>query len=268
VSLEPVSADEARVLRGCGHGFCSKASRSEILRSQMCEDRQVSACPLCRARFSPSDLIGRKELGEAATSAAEGPAAADDHEAEDGAELPPPKVLALLQSLRALREKGEGDKAVVFSQFTAFLDVMEPILRGEGFGTARIDGKLSNKNRKAALESFASVKPGSPEASHMVMLASLMAAGTGINLTSANHCFIADPWWNGSVEQQAMDRVHRIGQTKPVTVVKLVAADTVEGHMLKIQEAKEALGIGALRKLSPEELRKSRMGELRRIFDC
>ncbi|CAN0101972.1 unnamed protein product [Scytosiphon promiscuus] len=100
------------------------------------------------------------------------------------------------------------------------------------------------------------------------MLASLMAAGTGINLTSANHCFIADPWWNASVESQAMDRVHRIGQTKPVRVVRMVSADSIEDRILEMQEAKQALGSGALRKLKPDEIRKARMTDLRTIFEC
>lgn len=154
---------------------------------------------------------------------------------------------------------------MIFSQFTSFLDVMQPLLVAEGYRIARIDGTMKNKQRQAAIKAFCGKEPGT---SAQVMLASLTAAGTGINLTSANHCFICDPWWNASVEEQAMDRVHRIGQTKPVRVVRLVCTNSVENRILEIQEKKQTLGKGALRKLSADELRKTRMADLRSIFEC
>ena len=78
-----------------------------------------------------------------------------------------------------------------------------------------------------------------------VMLISLKAGGTGLNLTAADHVFLLDPWWNPAVEDQAADRAHRIGQDRPVLVQRLVAAETVEERMLELQEKKRALASAA-----------------------
>ena len=79
-----------------------------------------------------------------------------------------------------------------------------------------------------------------------VMLISLKAGGTGLNLTAADHVFLCDPWWNPAVEDQAADRAHRIGQDRPVTIYRLIAVDTVEERILDLQEKKRALGEAAL----------------------
>jgi SNF2 family DNA or RNA helicase len=79
-----------------------------------------------------------------------------------------------------------------------------------------------------------------------VMLASLKAGGTGLNLTAADHVFLVDPWWNPAVEDQAADRAHRIGQDKPVFVYRMVAKDTVEERILALQDSKRALAEAAL----------------------
>ncbi|CAM9189972.1 unnamed protein product [Ascophyllum nodosum] len=264
VCLEPVEEGDCRVIRGCGHGFCSRCLGA------MCDAAAGSGerggrnkCPLCRSPFTSADVVGGTELEAARKDATkeDSGAAAGVTNSEKRMKIPP-KVAALLQSLHELRQSGR-DKAVIFSQFTSFLDVIQPHLAADGFLLARIDGKMNHKQRQTELRRFAG--KGGEEAE--VMLASLTAAGTGINLTSANHCFICDPWWNGSVEEQAMDRVHRIGQTKPVRVVRMVSANSVENRILEIQDAKQALGKGALRKLSPEELRKTRMTDLRTIFE-
>ncbi|MBN2802396.1 MAG: SWF/SNF helicase family protein [Deltaproteobacteria bacterium] len=78
------------------------------------------------------------------------------------------------------------------------------------------------------------------------MLISLKAGGTGLNLTAADHVFILDPWWNPATEDQAADRTHRIGQERPVFVYRIVAADTVEDKILKLQEKKRAMAEAAL----------------------
>jgi len=79
-----------------------------------------------------------------------------------------------------------------------------------------------------------------------VILCSLKAAGVGIDMTAADHVILCDPWWNPGVEEQAIDRCHRLGQQKPVTVIRLVTHDTVEEKMLELQSAKQQLADGAL----------------------
>ncbi len=131
----------------------------------------------------------------------------------------------------------EGHRALIFSQWTSLLDLVEPHLEQAGVEFCRIDG--STRDRGAVVERFQSVD-GPP-----VMLISLKAGGTGLNLTAADHVFLLDPWWNPAVEDQAADRAHRIGQDRPVLVHRLVAEGTVEERMLELQERKRALADAA-----------------------
>jgi hypothetical protein len=104
----------------------------------------------------------------------------------------------------------DGHRALVFSQWTGLLDLVEPHLRDRAIDFVRLDG--TTRDRAAVVGAF-QAEDGPP-----VMLVSLRAGGTGLNLTSADHIFLLDPWWNPAVEDQAADRAHRIGQTRPVLV--------------------------------------------------
>jgi superfamily II DNA or RNA helicase len=146
------------------------------------------------------------------------------------------KVEALLESLETAA--ADGHKALVFSQWTSLLDLIEPALNNAGIPYSRLDG--STRDRGEVVERFQS-EDGPP-----VMLISLKAGGTGLNLTAADHVFLCDPWWNPAVEDQAADRAHRIGQDRPVTIYRLIAVDTVEERILDLQEKKRALGEAAL----------------------
>ncbi|MBW1843924.1 MAG: DEAD/DEAH box helicase [Deltaproteobacteria bacterium] len=132
----------------------------------------------------------------------------------------------------------EGHKALVFSQWTSLLDLVEPHLDRAEISYTRLDG--TTRDRAGVVEKFQSVE-GPP-----VLLASLKAGGLGLNLTAADHVFILDPWWNPAAEDQAADRAHRIGQNRPVMVYRLVAEETVEEGILALQEKKRALSEAAL----------------------
>jgi hypothetical protein len=132
----------------------------------------------------------------------------------------------------------EGHKALVFSQWTGLLDLVEPRLRAAGLDFLRLDG--STRDRAGVVARF------QQESGPPVFLISLRAGGTGLNLTAADHVFLLDPWWNPAVEDQAADRAHRIGQERPVLIQRLVARDTVEEGMLALQARKRALADAAL----------------------
>jgi SNF2 family DNA or RNA helicase len=127
----------------------------------------------------------------------------------------------------------EGHKALVFSQWTSLLDLIEPHLESRKLPFARLDG--STPDRGAVVRKFQE----DPQVG--VMLLSLKAGGVGLNLTAADHVFLLDPWWNPAAEDQAADRAHRIGQERPVLVHRLVASDSVEERILLLQEQKRAL---------------------------
>ena len=146
------------------------------------------------------------------------------------------KVERLVEALEDAA--ADGHKALVFSQWTSLLDLVEPHLERAGIRFTRLDG--STRDRGAVVAEFQGDN-GPP-----VMLISLKAGGTGLNLTAADHVFLMDPWWNPAVEDQAADRAHRIGQDKPVMVYRLVAKDTVEEGILALQDRKRAIANAAL----------------------
>ncbi|HEU4431047.1 MAG TPA: DEAD/DEAH box helicase [Myxococcota bacterium] len=140
----------------------------------------------------------------------------------------------------------DGHTALVFSQWTSLLDLVEPQLRGAELAFVRLDG--ATRDRGEVVAQFQS------DAGPPVFLISLRAGGVGLNLTAADHVFLLDPWWNPAVEDQAADRAHRIGQERPVLVHRLVAQDTVEERILALQESKRALASAALEGAAAAEL--------------
>ena len=141
------------------------------------------------------------------------------------------KMDLLLERLSLL--VAQGHKALVFSQWTKFLDLMEPCLRQRGLSFLRLDG--ATKNRAELVERF------QKEDSAKIFIMSLKAGGVGLNLTAADHVFITDPWWNPASEKQAADRAHRIGQKKPVMIYRMLSRDTIEESMERLKKAKEDL---------------------------
>ncbi|GAB3601849.1 DEAD/DEAH box helicase [Microbacterium aureliae] len=144
------------------------------------------------------------------------------------------KVDVLVEHLR--EAAAEGHRSLVFSQFTSFLDLVEARLAQEGLGFVRLDG--STRHRDRVVERFR-------DGTDPVFLISLKAGGFGLTLTEADYVFVADPWWNLAAEAQAIDRTHRIGQTKPVLVYRLIAAGTIEDKVLALQQRKARL-VGAV----------------------
>ena len=140
------------------------------------------------------------------------------------------KVEFLVEQLRELA--AEGHRALVFSQFTGFLRVVEGALATAGLRTAYLDG--STTDRPSVIRGF---RDGDATA----FLISLKAGGFGLTLTEADYVFVLDPWWNPAAETQAIDRAHRIGQDKPVTVYRLVSAGTIEEKVVALQERKRDL---------------------------
>jgi superfamily II DNA or RNA helicase len=139
-------------------------------------------------------------------------------------------LLAQLSSVVA-----EGHKALVFSQFTTFLDIVEAKLATEKITCTRLDGQVSSDERRKRVTEFQS------DPNLKVFLVSLKAGGVGLNLTAADYVFILDPWWNPAAESQAIDRTHRIGQKNNVIAYRLIAKDTVEEKILELQRAKKDL---------------------------
>jgi SNF2 family DNA or RNA helicase len=190
ICFDTIEEHEAVIIRNCSHIFCEPCLYKV-------SEQYNRTCPLCRCTFGPNDMIKSSLVYETATM--------KDSKCKTKAEQslnnlgPSPKLLALAI---AIGEMQSHEKGVIFSQFTKMLDLLELFLQGEGHTFVRIDGSKTSAQRLAAMKEF-SRENGGPR----FILCSLHAAGTGITLTRGNHCFMMDTWWNGSVEQQAMDRV-------------------------------------------------------------
>jgi superfamily II DNA or RNA helicase len=151
--------------------------------------------------------------------------AGQDAKAETSAKLS--RLLEMLPELLA-----EGRKVILFSQFTSMLDLIKPELNQRGITFSEIRGLT--KDRLTPVRAFQSGEVP-------LILVSLKAGGTGLNLTAADTVILYDPWWNPAVEAQAIDRAHRIGQTKPVFVHRLIARGTIEEKILSLQDNKRSL---------------------------
>ncbi|MCE9546989.1 MAG: SWF/SNF helicase family protein, partial [Planctomycetia bacterium] len=144
---------------------------------------------------------------------------------------PSAKLDSLLEQLGEILD--EGHKALIFSQFTSLLDIVRQRLDQRKIVYEYLDGKT--RDRKAPVERF-QTDPKCP-----LFLISLKAGGHGLNLTAADYVYILDPWWNPAVEAQALDRAHRMGQTRPVFAYRLICRDTVEEKILELQKHKRQL---------------------------
>lgn len=216
----------------CFHCLCD-SHRDEL--------RVSGVCPVCHDAVDPDTELhrgppckARRERMRLAVGA-----------------LPSTKMREVLRVVKDVKARGgPRAKTVVFSQWTSFLDLVEDFLVASGFRCARIDGSMNAQERVLAMQAFNSENAGSP----VVMLASLMAAGVGINLLGACNVCLCDPWWNPATEDQAIDRVHRMGQTQPVNVYRLLVANTIEERLLRLHESKRQIAGVALVLRSPEEL--------------
>ena len=150
---------------------------------------------------------------------------------EDYRHIESAKINLLISQLEQVF--ASGAKALIFSQFTQFLDLIEEAIQMNKWNYTRLDG--STKDRQVPVQEF------NENEKCRFFLISLKAGGTGLNLTQAQYVYIMDPWWNPAAESQAIDRAYRIGQEKAVSAYRIVAKGTIEDKLLKLQSEKSQL---------------------------
>ncbi|XP_042493226.1 DNA repair protein RAD5B [Macadamia integrifolia] len=223
------------VLTPCAHGMC----RECLLKSWPAQEGGV--CPICRTSLKKSELI---------TCPLDNQFWIDIENWKESC-----KVLKLLDCLELASSTGE--KSIIFSQWTSFFDLIQTPLENKGIKFLRFDGKVDQKQRGRVLKEF------SENNEKKVLLMSLKAGGVGLNLTAASHVFIMDPWWNPASEEQAIMRIHRIGQKQRVCVKRFIVKETVEERMQEVQARKQRMIAGAL---TDEEERSTRLEDLKMLF--
>ena len=152
-------------------------------------------------------------------------------------EMPNSKLDSFDEIVEELRENNH--RALVFSQYVGYLDIVRKRLDKKNIQYQYLDGSSTHKQRQNSVDSF---QAGEGD----LFLISLKAGGAGLNLTAADYVIHLDPWWNPAVEDQASDRAHRIGQTRPVTIYRLVMKHSIEEKILKMHSDKRDLAISLL----------------------
>ncbi|PPQ64913.1 hypothetical protein CVT24_008253 [Panaeolus cyanescens] len=171
---------------------------------------------------------------------------------------PSTKMLALLSYIKEWNST--GDKTICYSQWTSVLDLIEILFSRHGIHNLRFDGSMDRAEREDVLAAFR--KPDGPK----ILLISTKAGSVGLNLVSANRVVNMDLSWNYATESQAYDRCHRIGQTKPVFVKRLVVEDTIEERMLRLQDVKTGLAEAALGEGNGQKLHKLSVKDIKFLF--
>jgi len=277
----PICTEEPMInpaVTSCWHSACKRCLEDFI--NHQTDKGQIPRCFSCRANIHPRDVF--EVVWHSHSSPAPCPSSSESPSEDDLYSSTQPttssvpkislrrirplsptastsaKIAALLTHLKSLPRT---TKSVVFSQFTSFLDLIAPQLTRHGIHHLRFDGTMSQKIRVGVLRAF-NAENASDSSAPRVLLLSLRAGGVGLNLTAANRVYMMDPWWSFAVEAQAIDRVHRMGQTRDVEVVRFVIKDSIEGRMLRVQERKMVvagtLGVGQSRGEGSEEERKKR----------
>ncbi|KAI7715894.1 hypothetical protein KC353_g5752 [Hortaea werneckii] len=171
------------------------------------------------------------------------------------------KIEKTLEILTAIMDvKIEGEKVLIFSQWTTLLDLLEIPIDERGWGYRRYDGSMNAKLREDAVDDFRS------QQDVRIMLVSLKAGNAGLNLNMASQVIIMDPFWNPFIEEQAIDRSHRLGQTRPVQVHKLLIKNTVEDRIMEIQERKREFVGEALDEAAGKNLSRLNVQDLAYLF--
>lgn len=250
------------IITPCGHNFCLGCLLDHIQYQKTIKNSPK--CPNCRVNIDNSQLFKVKNQ----------PTSKKDYKFHTGKEInhdlpyqlylydsnkTSSKIQALIQHLRRLN----NTLVVVFSQFAKYLDIIQAELKlqlGTQVTCLKFDGRLKLQEREQVLKQFSQESPGKIK----VLLLTLKAGGVGLNLTSASYAFLMDPWWSPSVEEQAIDRIHRIGQQNDVKVTRFIMENSIETKMLKIQERKKQIGEAVGEK---EELQRRRIEELEMLFE-
>ncbi|KAL4821957.1 SNF2 family N-terminal domain-containing protein [Aspergillus spinulosporus] len=170
------------------------------------------------------------------------------------------KIEKTMEIIRDIERQDNNEKIIIFSQFTSLLDLLEIPIAREGHRYRRYDGSMKPVDRNSAVLDF------TDDPNCKVMLVSLKAGNSGLNLVAANHVIIFDPFWNPYVEEQAVDRAHRIGQLREVHVHRILVPETVEDRIIELQDKKRAIIDGALDEKESKNIARLSIRELGYLF--
>jgi SNF2 family DNA or RNA helicase len=250
ICTDTIAFHDGVLLGGCGHPYCRLCIEAYL------EAGNENGCPLCRKDVDANKFVTfasfrRVHIPEAASKVKDEESEDEDEDEEDDLVKnfkSSAKIDRCLELLDKIRQTKPGEKSIVFTQWRGMHAFLSVPLTQRGVKFVRIDGTMNIQRRAEAVETFST----NPNVN--VLIISLRCGSLGLNLTCANHVILTDIWWNPALEDQAMDRAHRFGQKKPVTVHKLTVANSVEDRILELQAHKAnifkaAFDGGSLKKL-------------------
>ncbi|KAI8921141.1 SNF2 family N-terminal domain-containing protein, partial [Powellomyces hirtus] len=241
---------EDAIMSKCKHVFCREDARQYI---QSAPEEDTPTCPVCykplTIDLTMAEVVPKGNGGEHVKRSIVNYIDMAKWRSSS-------KIEALVEELTALQRDDSTAKSIVFSQFVAFLDLIQWRLSRAGFSVVKLDGRMAPLQRDTVIKEFMT----NPTVT--VFLVSLKAGGVALNLTEASRVFVMDPWWNPAVEDQAFDRIHRLGQYRPIKITRMIIENSIESRILQLQDKKKALfqstvgrDMDALAKLSEEDLR-------------
>eukprot|EP01035_Chromulina_nebulosa_P017510 gene17510-23071_t len=253
VCLNELSEDDTMIFVNCMHTMCGR-----------CVDEMFSKktanvpCPLCRRTIARNDCIYYKTLKSNHEKSL--------NQSSDKQQTTLPninrsaKTIEILKAIESILSKSVDEKIVIFCSFTGYLNVLEKEFHSLNYQTCRIDGNVNQIKRSDEIKRFTN------NDNYKIMLCSVRAAGVGITLTRANHVFLADLWWSPAIDLQAIDRVHRLGQQRPVQVLRFLVNDSIDERIYELQKSKMETARQALEKDNQKKA-KERVKDLKKLLN-
>jgi len=226
------------VITACKHVFGFECIERTI--------KEQHKCPMCRASIHDAEQLVH-------------PAVEGRHDEEIDIDAKSSKTEALMNILQACRRDPKS-KVVIFSQWTSFLNIIQAQLNESGYKYCRIDGTMSARVRDTAMAALET------DPDTRIMLASLAVCSVGLNLVAADTVILADTWWAPAIEDQARDRVHRLGQKRPTTVWRLIMEDSIEERVLEIQKEKRLLVGKAFQEKDKKKEKTTRLADIQKLL--
>ena len=283
ICLDQIAAKSNIVITRCSHIFCKGCMDDLFISSS---DDHVK-CPLCRSVVKKSDVISESFLSQSLKNNNNNNNHNNDNNNynnnnNDKEEIKnEEKSLNILEMnskinrknikeirsakievlMNYLKQRENKTKSVIFSQWSSMLDLISKSLQSEEIFFARIDGSLDRRNREQQINQFFQDQQCS------VFLATLGTGGVGLDLTCATEVYILDPWWNVSKEDQAVDRIHRLGQKFPCVVRKFIMVGSIEEKLQEMQVRKQIASAAAFGTKSLDELKKEKIDDIKLLFE-
>lgn len=260
ICFDVLNEEKTSIFKGCEHTFC------DVCMHKLFRSAGNSTCPMCRQPVKESDIIAYNDLkmhAEKIKDITQNTASTiditKDSLSEDSSKIRSSKTNEIVAAVMNILSNNSNEKVVIFSSFVTYLQILETEFQQSGIRNCKITGSMTQTQRSQEIQKF------TKDDDFPLMLCSLKAAGVGITLTRANHIFLADLWWSPAADLQAIDRVHRLGQTRQVHVYRFIVKDSIDEKIYGLQKEKIALS-ALMFESNANKVREDRLNNFRELL--